>query len=152
MQTEMAELSEPFHDQRQTCMKHRCSSCCGLRSVRRDRGRLNGEISKLTCATLKHTDLVAGLEVHSGVMEILSVTKGEIVSEAVMMALADKMGPQVAHDRVYYLCRRSAEEDVAVYTRQGGLRRVGKGRTTLLPTIWRCSLMVERVVIGTRNG
>ena len=77
--------------------------------------RGKGDI-RLACErhTLKHTaDLVAGLEVHPGAMEKnSSITKGGLVSEAVMMALADKMGRQVAHDLVYDLCRRSAKEDV----------------------------------------
>lgn len=72
------------------------------------------EICKLTCATLKHTaDLVAGLEVHPGAMERnLGLTQGGIVSEAVMMALGDKMGRQVAHDLVYDLCQKSVHEGV----------------------------------------
>ena len=143
MQTEVAELSEPFHDQRGSSstmpQKRNPISCAYITamaaSVRShcsalqeamvaDHERSTGpweiewialpEISKLTCATLKHTaDLVAGLEVHPGAMEKnLSITKGGLVSEAVMMALADKMGRQVAHDLVYDLCRRSAKEDV----------------------------------------
>ena len=72
------------------------------------------EICKLTVATLKHTtDLVTGMEVHPEAMEKnLGITKGGIVSEAVMMALADKIGRQVAHDLVYDLCRKSAQEGV----------------------------------------
>lgn len=143
MQTEVAELSEPFHDQRGSSstmpQKRNPISCAYITamnaSVRShcsalyeamvaDHERSTGpweiewialpEISKLTCATLKHTvDLVAGLEVHHGAMEKnLSLTKGGVVSEAVMMALADKMGRQVAHDLMYNLCRKSADEDV----------------------------------------
>lgn len=143
MQTEVGELSEPFYSQRgsSSTMPQKCNpiSCAYITamaaSVRShcsalyeamvaDHERSTGpweiewialpEISKLTCATLKHTaDLVAGLEVHPGAMEKnLTLTKGGIVSEAVMMALADKMGRQVAHDHVYDLCRRSAHECV----------------------------------------
>ncbi|KIJ59902.1 hypothetical protein HYDPIDRAFT_118014 [Hydnomerulius pinastri MD-312] len=70
------------------------------------------EICMLTCAALKHTaELVAGLEVHPEAMERnLRTTKGGIVSEAVMMGLAPKMGRQVAHDLVYGLCQRSVQE------------------------------------------
>ncbi|KAF9224735.1 L-Aspartase-like protein [Gyrodon lividus] len=75
------------------------------------------EICMLTCAALKHTaGLVAGLEVHPEAMERnLRTTKGGIVSEAVMMGLAPKMGRQVAHDLVYDLCRRSVDEDVPLF-------------------------------------
>lgn len=143
MQTEVAELSEPFYNQRGSSstmpQKRNPISCAYITamaaSVRShcsalyeamiaDHERSTGpweiewialpEISKLTCATLTHTaNLVAGLEVHPGAMEKnLSLTQGGIVSEAVMMALADKLGRQVAHDAVYDLCRRSANEDV----------------------------------------
>ncbi|KAF8128869.1 L-Aspartase-like protein [Boletus edulis] len=143
MQTEVAELSEPFHDQRGssstmpqkrnpvscayiTAMAASVRSHCGAmyEAMVADHERSTGpweiewialpEISKLTCATLKHTaELMAGLEVHREAMERnLSLTRGGIVSEAVMMALANKMGRQVAHDLVYNLCRRSANEDV----------------------------------------
>ncbi|KIJ16306.1 hypothetical protein PAXINDRAFT_75464, partial [Paxillus involutus ATCC 200175] len=72
------------------------------------------EICMLTCVALKHTTgLVAGLEVHPEAMKRnLGMTKGGVVSEAVMMGLAPSMGRQVAHDLVYDLCRRSVDEDV----------------------------------------
>lgn len=71
------------------------------------------QISTLTHATLRHTaDLVAGLEVHSDAMRRnLDVSKGAIVSEAVMMELGKTLGRQYAHDLVYDLCRRSQQED-----------------------------------------
>jgi 3-carboxy-cis,cis-muconate cycloisomerase len=39
----------------------------------------------------------------------LDLTKGLIVSEAVMMGLAPHMGRQRAHDVVYDICRKVAE-------------------------------------------
>lgn len=143
MQTEVGELSEPFYSERGSSstmpQKRNPISCAYITamaaSVRAhcsslyeamvaDHERSTGpweiewmalpEISKLTCATLKHTsDLVAGLEVHPAAMKNnLDLTKGGIVSEAVMMALADKMGRQVAHDHVYDLCQRCTHEKV----------------------------------------
>jgi 3-carboxy-cis,cis-muconate cycloisomerase len=71
------------------------------------------QISTLTHATLKHTaDLVAGLEVHEDAMKKnLDISKGGIVSEAVMMGLGKSLGRQNAHDVVYDLCRRSQIEN-----------------------------------------
>ncbi|KAH0831106.1 L-Aspartase-like protein [Lanmaoa asiatica] len=130
MQTEVAELSEPFYDQRGSSstmpQKRNPIACAYITAMAASPSheRSTGpweiewialpEISKLTCATLKHTaDLVTGLEVHPIAMaKNLGLTKGGIVSEAIMMALADKIGRQVAHDLVYDLCRRSANEDV----------------------------------------
>ena len=71
------------------------------------------QICTLTHATLRQTsDLIAGLEVHPDVMKKnLAVSKGTIVSEAVMMGLGPTLGRQYAHDLVYDLCRRCAQED-----------------------------------------
>jgi 3-carboxy-cis,cis-muconate cycloisomerase len=71
------------------------------------------QISTLTHATLKHTaDLIAGLEVHEDAMERnLDISRGGIVSEAVMMGLGKNLGRQYAHDVVYDLCRRSQQEN-----------------------------------------
>jgi 3-carboxy-cis,cis-muconate cycloisomerase len=71
------------------------------------------QICTLTHATLRQTsDLIAGLEVHSDVMKKnLAVSKGTIVSEAVMMGLGPTLGRQYAHDLVYELCRRCTQED-----------------------------------------
>jgi 3-carboxy-cis,cis-muconate cycloisomerase len=70
------------------------------------------QISTLTHATLKHTaDLLAGLEVHEDAMKRnLDISRGGIVSEAVMMGLGQSLGRQYAHDVVYDLCRRSQVE------------------------------------------
>jgi 3-carboxy-cis,cis-muconate cycloisomerase len=42
----------------------------------------------------------------------LDITRGSVVSEAVMMGLAPKLGRQFAHDLVYELCRRSVQENI----------------------------------------
>lgn len=71
------------------------------------------QICTLTHATLKHTvDLLAGLEVHPEAMQQnLQITKGAIVSEAVMMGLGKVLGRQYAHDLVYELCRKARVEN-----------------------------------------
>jgi 3-carboxy-cis,cis-muconate cycloisomerase len=71
------------------------------------------QISTLTHATLKQTaELLSGLEVHEDAMKAnLDITRGGIVSEAVMMGLAPHIGRQRAHDLVYDLCRRSQLEN-----------------------------------------
>ena len=72
------------------------------------------QISTLSHAAMEHTrKLVEGLEVHEdGMRRNLEISKGGIVSEAVMMALGRKgMGRQKAHDLVYDLCRKAQKED-----------------------------------------
>lgn len=71
------------------------------------------QISTLTHATMKQTaDLLAGLEIHQDAMKRnLDITKGAIVSEAVMMGLGKTLGRQHAHDVVYELCHRAIQED-----------------------------------------
>jgi 3-carboxy-cis,cis-muconate cycloisomerase len=55
--------------------------------------------------------MMAGLQVHpKNMMRNLNLTKGLIVSEAVMMALGPKLGRQSAHDLVYDHCRRALLE------------------------------------------
>ena len=54
--------------------------------------------------------ILAGLQVDAKRMrENLDITKGLIVSEAVMMGLAPHMGRQRAHDLVYDICRKVVE-------------------------------------------
>jgi 3-carboxy-cis,cis-muconate cycloisomerase len=54
-------------------------------------------------------DLVAGLQVDEKQMRAnLDLTRGMIVSEAVMMGLGPKLGRQRAHDLVYDICRKAA--------------------------------------------
>lgn len=63
----------------------------------------------LTAGALKQACfMLSGLEVNTEKMkQNLDSTKGLIVAEAVMMALAPRVGRQVAHDWVYESCRQS---------------------------------------------
>jgi 3-carboxy-cis,cis-muconate cycloisomerase len=65
------------------------------------------EIFMLSAGALAQTRfLVEGLQVNEKKMrENLDLTKGLIMSEAVMMGLGDKMGRNTAHDVVYDICR-----------------------------------------------
>ncbi|RXW22789.1 hypothetical protein EST38_g3061 [Candolleomyces aberdarensis] len=66
------------------------------------------QICTLSHATLVHTrDLIRGLEVHPDAMRRnLDITRGAIVSEAVMMKLGAVIGRQKAHDLIYDECRK----------------------------------------------
>lgn len=60
---------------------------------------------------IKTQELLEGLEVHADAMKRnLEITKGAIVSEAVMMGLGKQMGRQFAHDLVYEVCQKAAKE------------------------------------------
>jgi 3-carboxy-cis,cis-muconate cycloisomerase len=65
------------------------------------------EIFMLSAGALAQTRFVLeGLQVNEKKMsENLRITKGLIMSEAVMMGLGDKMGRNFAHDHVYDICR-----------------------------------------------
>jgi 3-carboxy-cis,cis-muconate cycloisomerase len=65
------------------------------------------EIFMLSAGALAQTRfLVEGLQVNEKKMrDNLDITKGLIMSEAVMMGLGDKMGRNTAHDVVYDVCR-----------------------------------------------
>ncbi|MDI1347315.1 MAG: 3-carboxy-cis,cis-muconate cycloisomerase [Pseudolabrys sp.] len=65
------------------------------------------EIFMLSAGALAQTRFVLeGLQVNEKKMsENLGITKGLIMSEAVMMGLGDKMGRNFAHDHVYDICR-----------------------------------------------
>ncbi|KAI8078782.1 3-carboxy-cis,cis-muconate cyclo-isomerase [Halteromyces radiatus] len=67
----------------------------------------------LTSGVLSQSkSLMEGLTVHPQRMtRNLNMTKGLIVSEAVMMGLADVLGRQTAHDIVYDLCRQAVQKD-----------------------------------------
>jgi 3-carboxy-cis,cis-muconate cycloisomerase len=71
------------------------------------------EAFTLTAGALSQTKLMmAGLQVYpKNMLRNLNLTKGLIVSEAVMMGLGPKIGRQTAHDLVYDLCRRAYVED-----------------------------------------
>jgi 3-carboxy-cis,cis-muconate cycloisomerase len=62
---------------------------------------------------LKQTQyLLDGIEVdEEGMARNLALTKGAVVSEAVMMGLGKSIGRQYAHDVVYDLCRKAQLED-----------------------------------------
>ena len=66
------------------------------------------EIFVLTAGCLAQTKfLVSGLQVDEKRMRAnLDITKGLIVSEAVMMGLGPHLGRQYAHDLVYDVCRK----------------------------------------------
>src|SRR6516164_8378805 len=66
------------------------------------------EIFCLTAGALAHTEFVLkGLQVDEKKMRAnLDLTKGLIVSEAVMMGLGRYLGRQYAHDLVYDICRK----------------------------------------------
>jgi 3-carboxy-cis,cis-muconate cycloisomerase len=67
------------------------------------------EIFTLASGALAHArTLCAGLQVDAGRMrKNLDLTRGLLMSEAVMMALGPALGRQRAHDRVYDLCRQA---------------------------------------------
>jgi len=69
------------------------------------------QIATLTAACLRHTaDVLQGLEVDEEAMaKNLAMSKGLIVSEAVMMGLGPTLGRDKAHDIVYDLCREASE-------------------------------------------
>ncbi|KAK3703641.1 hypothetical protein LTR37_014337 [Vermiconidia calcicola] len=71
------------------------------------------QICALSRACLKQTNyLLDGLEVDGeGMTRNLAMSKGAIVSEAVMMGLGKTIGRQYAHDIVYDLCRKAQQED-----------------------------------------
>jgi 3-carboxy-cis,cis-muconate cycloisomerase len=139
MQTEVAEVYEPFHEARGSSstmpQKRNPISCLYIHStvalVRQhvaalleaavaDHERSTGpweiewislpEIFLLTSGALAQTKLlVCGLEVDAERMRAnLDLTKGMIVSEAVMMGLGPHLGRQRAHDLVYDICRKVA--------------------------------------------
>lgn len=65
----------------------------------------------LTAGALAQADhMLDGLEIHEASMERnLNMSKGLIVSESVMMALAPSLGRKPAHDLVYLACRESVD-------------------------------------------
>jgi len=139
MQTEVAEVYEPFHEARGSSstmpQKRNPISCLYIHStvalVRQhvaalleaavaDHERSTGpweiewialpEIFLLASGALAQTRLlVEGLEVDAERMRAnLDLTRGMIVSEAVMMGLGPHLGRQRAHDLVYDICRKVA--------------------------------------------
>lgn len=70
------------------------------------------DLVRLTAGALKVTaDTVAGLEVRPETMRAnLDATDGLLMAEAVMMALADRLGRLAAHERVEAACRKAVSE------------------------------------------
>ncbi len=59
-------------------------------------------------------EVAEGLDVRPDAMRrVLDVTQGLIVSEAVMMGLAPRLGRQVAHDLVYECCRAALTSELS---------------------------------------
>ena len=86
------------------------------------------EIFLLTSGALAQTKLMlTGLEVDADRMRAnLDLTRGTIVSEAVMMGLGPHLGRQRAHDLVYDICRKVATSDepmVDLFARNDEIRR-----------------------------
>src|SRR5215471_2220658 len=139
MQTEVAEVYEPFHEGRgssstmpqkrnpisslyihSTVALVRQHVAALLEAAVADHERSTGpweiewislpEIFLLTSGALAQTKLILpGLEVDAERMRAnLDLTRGMIVSEAVMMGLAPHLGRQRAHDLVYDICRNVA--------------------------------------------
>jgi 3-carboxy-cis,cis-muconate cycloisomerase len=137
MQTEVAEVYEPFHEGRgsSSTMPQKRNPVASLyihanaavvrqhvaallEAAVADHERSTGpweiewivlpEIFLLAAGCLRQTrDLVAGLEVDAARMRAnLDITRGMIVSEAVMMGLGPHLGRQRAHDLVYDICRK----------------------------------------------
>lgn len=70
------------------------------------------QVCALSHACLEHTRyLVEGIEIDEDAMAAnLALTRGAVVSEAVMMGLGMTLGRQYAHDLVYDLCRKAVLE------------------------------------------
>jgi 3-carboxy-cis,cis-muconate cycloisomerase len=88
------------------------------------------QICALSHACLKQTHyLLDGLEVdEEGMARNLALTKGAIVSEAVMMGLGKAIGRQYAHDIVYDLCRKAQVESkslLELLRADEGIKRAG---------------------------
>ncbi len=82
----------------------------------------------LTSGALKHAkQIMAGLEVdEKRMVNNLELTKGLIVSEAVMMALAPFMGRQKAHDLMIKAAQQASHNDESLYKILIGLPEITK--------------------------
>ncbi|MER8613928.1 adenylosuccinate lyase family protein [Mesorhizobium sp. M0435] len=120
------------------------------------------EAFALTAGALSPTHfLLSGLEVHQERMRAnLDVSRGLIVAEAVMMALAPITGRQTAHDLVYAGCRRALETEQSLFEVLAGTPEVaahlGLKRLHKLtePTNYLGSAqeMIDRVLGGAKAG
>ncbi|MGB7100376.1 MAG: 3-carboxy-cis,cis-muconate cycloisomerase, partial [Xanthobacteraceae bacterium] len=119
------------------------------------------EIFCLTAGVLAHTlFVVTGLQVDEKKMRAnLELTKGLIVSEAVMMGLGPYLGRQYAHDLVYDICRNviatgrplvdllAENEEISKYLDRAALAKLCDPANYL----GEAGAMVDRV-LGTRKG
>jgi 3-carboxy-cis,cis-muconate cycloisomerase len=104
MQTEVAEVYEPFHEGRgsSSTMPQKRNPISSL-YIHSTVALVRQHVAALLEAILP------GLEVDADRMRAnLDLTRGMIVSEAVMMGLAPHLGRQRAHDLVYDICRKVA--------------------------------------------
>ena len=158
MQTEVAEVYEPFHEGRGSSstmpQKRNPISCLYIHSHRRAgapaqsprcsrprspttsarpaRGRSSG--SRCRRSSCSSAGALAQTRLHgrrasrstpTRMRANLDITKGMIVSEAVMMGLGPHLGRQRAHDLVYDICRKVAA------TGQPLVELLGAGRRDL---------------------
>lgn len=76
-------------------------------------------------ALLQASFMLSGLVVHPDrMLANLGISKGLIVAEAVMMALAPLTGRQTAHDLVYAACRRAVEAGRPLFEVLAGTQEV----------------------------
>ncbi|KAJ3535864.1 hypothetical protein NMY22_g6290 [Coprinellus aureogranulatus] len=120
------------------------------------------QICTLSHSTLRQTrDLVRGLEVHPEAMKRnLELTRGAIVSEAVMMKLGATVGRQKAHDLIYDECRKLATAEGAEKTlaellaENYTVKKAGIGRSELEDMcnpekyLGLCEEMIRKVLDG----
>jgi 3-carboxy-cis,cis-muconate cycloisomerase len=80
--------------------------------------RVVPETCLLTSAALAHTlTIFQNLVVNQAAMESnLGMTNGQIVSEALMMKVAEHLGRQRAHDLLYALCAESQETETSLFS------------------------------------
>lgn len=91
------------------------------------------QIATLTAACLRHTaDVLQGLEVDEQAMaRNLAMSKGLIVSEAVMMGLGPALGRDKAHDIVYDLCTEASQTGRPLLDLLDGHKGVNLSKTKL---------------------
>ena len=120
------------------------------------------EIFVLTAGCLAQTKfLVAGLQVDEKRMRAnLDITKGLIVSEAVMMGLGPHLGRQYAHDLVYDICRQvvatgrpladllAENEEIAKHMSKAELAKLCDPANYL----GQAGEMVDRVLVAARQA
>ncbi len=75
------------------------------------------EIFSLTAGALSQADgMLSGLEIHEkNMLKNLNMTNGLVCTEAVMMALSNKIGRQRAHDLIYDICHQPHASDKKLF-------------------------------------